>query len=113
MLAADGTVIIKFFLDISKKEQKARFKALEKSKDTRWRVTAADWAHHDAYERLRGYFDEAIARTDRPYAPWYRIDAQDKKLSLIHISGRPAGRSVTVWSGSPQIRRPIAAFGCD
>ena len=91
MLAADGTVIIKFFLDISKKEQKARFKALEKSKDTRWRVTAADWAHHDAYERLRGYFDEAIARTDRPYAPWYRIDAQDKKRALQQVYARVLG----------------------
>ena len=88
MLAADGTVILKFFLDITKKEQKARFKALEKSKDTRWRVTAADWSHHEEYDRLRGYFDEAIARTDRPYAPWYRIDAQDKKRALQQVYAR-------------------------
>lgn len=85
MLAADGTVVLKFFLDITKKEQKARFKALEADKDTRWRVTKSDWSHYEHYEQLRGYFDEAIAQTDKPYAPWHRIDAHDKRRALQQV----------------------------
>ena len=46
MLADDGTVIIKFFLHISKKEQKDRFKELEADPLERWRVTAEDWDRH-------------------------------------------------------------------
>src|SRR5215831_10091372 len=46
MLAADGAVILKFFLHISKKEQKQRFEAMEKDPLERWRVTKGDWERH-------------------------------------------------------------------
>ena len=48
-LADDGTVIIKFFLYISKEEQKKRFKNLEESKETAWKVTEADWKRNKEY----------------------------------------------------------------
>ncbi len=48
-LTDDGTVIIKFFLYISKEEQKKRFKLLEDSKETAWKVTEADWKRNKEY----------------------------------------------------------------
>ena len=42
-LTDDGTVLVKLFLEISEKEQRKRFKKLEASADTAWRVTEADW----------------------------------------------------------------------
>ncbi len=50
-LSDDGTVIIKLFLHISKEEQKKRFKKLEDSRETAWRVTKRDWKRNKEYER--------------------------------------------------------------
>ena len=52
-LADDGYVILKFFLHITRKEQKQRFEALEDSAETRWRVTKQDWTHNKEYDALR------------------------------------------------------------
>ncbi len=54
-LTDGGTLIIKFFLDISKKEQKKRLKKLRENKSTKWRVTEADIdrnKHFDAYANM-------------------------------------------------------------
>ena len=58
MLADDGAVILKFFLHISKKEQKARFRAIEADRLEAWRVTAADWGRHKKYDRYVAVAEE-------------------------------------------------------
>ena len=50
-LAEDGTVIIKFFLHITQKEQKRRFKKLQSNPSTAWKVTGDDWKHHKQYDK--------------------------------------------------------------
>ena len=54
MLADDGTTILKFFLHISKKEQKQRFEAIEADPLEAWRVTKADWAGNKKYDEVPG-----------------------------------------------------------
>lgn len=80
-----GTVLIKFFLDISEKEQEKRFKKLLESKDTAWRVTEKELARNAHYGKYKKLSDEMIRRTDMPYAPWYVIDAKEKSGTALVV----------------------------
>lgn len=84
-LADGGTVIIKLFLYISKEEQKNRFKKLEESSETGWRVTERDWARNHDYEKYFQMNEEMLEKTDSDYAPWTIIEATDKNYASMKI----------------------------
>ncbi len=85
LLTADGMVIIKFFLHISKEEQHKRLKKLEKAKETAWRVTAQDWHRNKEYDKYLHASDEMIIYTDREEAPWTVIEATDREYASAKI----------------------------
>lgn len=91
-LSDDGTVIIKLFLYISKDDQKRRFKKLEASQETRWRVTEADWKRNKDYETYLQMNEEMLEKTDREYAPWTIIEAADKDYAAMKILAEVSGR---------------------
>ncbi len=84
-LADDGTVIIKFFLHISKKEQKKRFKKLQKNSATAWRVTKADLRHHKQYDDYLAATEEVFAETDASHAPWTVVESHDSRFAALKI----------------------------
>ncbi|MDD3251044.1 MAG: polyphosphate:AMP phosphotransferase [Lachnospiraceae bacterium] len=84
-LTDDGTVIIKLFLYIDQKEQKKRFKRLEESKETAWRVTDDDWARNQHYDKYLQMNEEMLENTDTDYAPWNIIEATDKDYAAMKI----------------------------
>jgi polyphosphate kinase 2 (PPK2 family) len=77
-LADDGTIILKFFLHISKKEQKRRFQAIEADPLEAWRVTGTDWARNKKYRRYLAATEEMLELTDSEYAPWTIVQATSK-----------------------------------
>jgi polyphosphate kinase 2 (PPK2 family) len=81
MLADDGTVILKFFLHISKKEQCKRFEMLEADPMEAWRVTKDDWARHKKYDQYLAATEEMLELTDSEYAPWTIIPATSKSYT--------------------------------
>jgi polyphosphate:AMP phosphotransferase len=85
MLTDDGMVIVKFWLHISEKEQKKRFKEIEKSKYDSWRVTKEDWEHHKQYDEYAQAAEEMFERTNTAYAPWTIVEATDKRYRLIKV----------------------------
>lgn len=91
-LVEDGTVIIKFFLHISKKEQERRFEELEKKRATAWRVTKKDWKRHNNYHKYLALYDEMLARTDTDFAPWSLIESTDKRYAAAKILATVSGR---------------------
>lgn len=78
MLADDGTVIVKFWLHISKKEQKRRFKAIEKDPLESWHVTAQDWERHRKYDQYLVATEEMLERTDSECGPWTIVEATSR-----------------------------------
>ncbi len=84
-LTVDGTLIIKFFLHISKKEQKKRFEKLEASEETRWRVTAEDWKHNKQYDEYVGVYEDMMEKTDTDFAPWTIVEATDREYASAKI----------------------------
>lgn len=78
MLADDGAVILKFFLHISKKEQKKRFQAIEKDPLEAWRVAKADWARHKKYTQYLAAVENMLELTESEFAPWTIVEATSK-----------------------------------
>lgn len=85
MLADDGHQIIKFFLHISKGEQKRRFDRLAKDSMTYWQVTAEDWEHHRRYEDWLLAYEEAFEHTETEWGPWTIVEATDRRFTWVKI----------------------------
>lgn len=91
-LTDGGMVMIKFFLYISKEEQKKRFKKLENNKETTWRVSEGDWKRNKEYEKFLEMNEEMLEKTDTEYAPWTIIEATDKNYAAMKIMSTVADR---------------------
>ena len=85
MLTSDGTVIIKLFLCIDKKEQSRRFEKLQSSEATSWRVTEEDLKHNEHFKEYKQMNDEMLEQTDTAYAPWTLIESVDEEFATVKI----------------------------
>jgi PPK2 family polyphosphate:nucleotide phosphotransferase len=85
-LHASGTRVVKFFLHVSKAEQRERFLARAEEADKNWKFSAGDVAeraHWDDYQRA---FEAALAATSTEHAPWYVIPADRKWLMRTAVA---------------------------
>jgi polyphosphate:AMP phosphotransferase len=78
MLVAEGALVVKFWLHLSKKHQKQRLKEMEKNPVTRWRVSDRDWKCYKAYDTFRPVHEMVIRHTSTPEAPWLIIEGSDE-----------------------------------
>lgn len=84
-LTDNGYLVIKFFFDISRKEQRKRMTALLADKNTKWRVNADDRWQNAHYDTCREVFDRYLKDTDVSTAPWYIIDAKSQKWAELQV----------------------------
>ena len=82
ILTDDGYLIIKIFLNITRKEPKKRFSELEKNKSTEWRVTSNDWRHNRMFDAYKSAFQSMIKNTNTQNAPWLVIDANNSRSTV-------------------------------
>jgi AMP-polyphosphate phosphotransferase len=81
----DGTIILKFFLHITKEEQKMRLEERERNPLTAWLVTPAIWNVHRHYDDSLQLIDDFIQKTDTENAPWTVVEATDRKYAILKI----------------------------
>lgn len=81
----NGYLILKFFFQIGRKEQKKRLEALAADKNTRWRVNGEDRKENRNYGKCLEVYDRFLEDTNRSVAPWYIIDAEDKKWAELQV----------------------------
>jgi polyphosphate kinase 2 (PPK2 family) len=84
-IADDGYVIVKFWLHISKKEQKKRFKKLEADPLESWHVQPEDWEHHRKYDEYLRAVEEMLERTETEWGPWTIVEATDRRWARVKI----------------------------
>ncbi|MBO6215934.1 MAG: phosphate--AMP phosphotransferase, partial [Lachnospiraceae bacterium] len=84
-LTDNGYVIIKFFLHISKKEQKERLEKLKSKKSTAWRVTSSDEKSVKEYDRYYDVYEQMLEYTNTTYAPWHVIPATDERVCTYEV----------------------------
>jgi PPK2 family polyphosphate:nucleotide phosphotransferase len=78
LLAGNDTIILKFFLHISKDEQGERLKDREKDPLKAWKISAADWKERDYWDQYQEAYEDALNRCSTPDAPWYIVPADHK-----------------------------------
>lgn len=78
MLAEEGTTIVKFFLHISKDEQKQRLQARLDEPHKRWKFNPGDLEERKRWDQYMKAFDDVVEETSTDHAPWYAVPA-DKK----------------------------------
>ncbi|HEU4351169.1 MAG TPA: PPK2 family polyphosphate kinase [Burkholderiales bacterium] len=78
LLAEHGTIVLKYFLHISKKEQKKRLLERESDPKAAWKLNANDWKERDYWDEYTEAYEDAISKTAAPYAPWAVVPADAK-----------------------------------
>jgi PPK2 family polyphosphate:nucleotide phosphotransferase len=77
-LVRNGTVIIKFWLNVSKEKQKERFLDRLNTEETQWKFNPQDIAERSHWDEYMRAYEDALNATSRPWAPWYAIPADNK-----------------------------------
>ncbi len=85
-LTRNGTVIIKFFLNVSKEEQKNRFLERLNDPEKHWKFSESDLVERSKWDRYQIAFEDAISATATPWAPWYVIPADNKWIMRAIVS---------------------------
>ena len=85
-LAANGMIIIKFFLHVSKKEQKKRFLERIDDPSKNWKFSTADLKERGYWDDYRHAYEDAIENTSMKDSPWYIIPADDKWYARLAVA---------------------------
>ena len=85
-IADNGTIIFKFFMNLSKEEQKNRLLRRLEKKDKNWKFSAGDLKERKLWGKYQECYEEAINRTSKPHAPWYTIPADDKPTARLIVA---------------------------
>jgi len=84
-LSRQGIVVLKFYLNLSKDEQKRRFLARIDQHHKNWKFTSADLHERKFFDQYRTAFEAAIEATAAPRAPWYIVPADHKKFAHLVV----------------------------
>ena len=84
-LAAAGTIVIKYWLAIDKKEQLKRFEARQKTPHKQFKLTDDDWRNRDKWSDYVQSAADMLARTDTEYAPWCVIATNEKRQARLDV----------------------------
>lgn len=85
-LARNGTVILKFWLNVSKDEQKRRFLSRLDEADKNWKFEPNDVKERRHWDDYMLAYEDALNATSRPWAPWYAIPADDKPYMRARVA---------------------------
>lgn len=85
-LARNGTLILKFWLNVSPLEQKKRFLSRLNKPEKHWKFSAGDIKERSHWEEYMNAYRDALQTTSKPWAPWYAIPADDKPFMQLEVA---------------------------
>src|SRR4051794_2518008 len=85
-LSRNGTTVVKFFLHVSKAEQKKRFLARLDNPEREWTFNAADVTERGRFDAYMAAYEDALTATSTPWAPWYVIPADHKSVAQALVA---------------------------
>jgi PPK2 family polyphosphate:nucleotide phosphotransferase len=85
-LAANGTLIFKFFLNLSKEEQRQRLLRRLAVKEKHWKFSPGDLKERKLWNTYQECYEEAISKTTHDHAPWYVVPADNKKATRVIVA---------------------------
>ena len=85
-IAKNGTIIFKFFLHLSKEEQRLRLVRRIEEKKKNWKFSSGDLKERLLWGQYQACYEEAINKTSKPDAPWYVVPADNKKAARVIVA---------------------------
>jgi PPK2 family polyphosphate:nucleotide phosphotransferase len=85
-LADAGTMILKFWLNVSREEQRERFLSRLDEPEKHWKFSLGDVRERQYWDGYMGAYQDALNRTSRPWAPWYAVPADDKDFMRMTVA---------------------------
>ena len=82
-LADAGAVVLKFWMQIDKKEQEKRFRQRQENPEKQWKITEEDWRNREKWDQYETAVDEMLQKTSTAYAPWHILESVDKKYARL------------------------------
>jgi polyphosphate kinase 2 (PPK2 family) len=114
MLSENGVTILKFFLHISRDEQKERLLARLEDPSKHWKFNEGDLAERTLWDRYTGAYRDALAKCSTPWAPWYIVPADKKKVrdylvaqTVVDTLARMAPRYPSVGGDVAKLKESI------
>ena len=84
-LAAEGTVLVKFWMHVSPEEQLRRFKARQANPYKAWKLTPEDWRNREKHAAYEEAVDEMLERTEHANGRWHVVAADDKRWARVDV----------------------------
>lgn len=85
-LTRNGTIVLKFFLNVSKEQQRRRLLKRLEEPDKNWKFSIADSSEREKWKDYQKAYEDAITETSTKWAPWYVIPADKKWVTLASVS---------------------------
>jgi PPK2 family polyphosphate:nucleotide phosphotransferase len=86
LLVESGTIVLKFFLHISKDEQKKRLEAREAEVEKAWKLAASDWREREYWDDYQKAYEDALSKCSTEHAPWHIIPANKKWFRNLAVA---------------------------
>ncbi len=87
-LAAEGMILVKFWMHVTPEEQARRFERRRHNPLKAWKLTDEDWRNRDKRKQYERAVEDMLERTDHPAAPWHVIAAEDKRWARVEVVRR-------------------------
>ena len=84
-LAAEGMILVKFWMQLSADEQLRRFRARETDPLKQWKLTDEDWRNREKWEGYTMAVEDMLEHTSTPAAPWVVVEAEDKRWARVRV----------------------------
>ncbi|HOV61042.1 MAG TPA: polyphosphate:AMP phosphotransferase [Candidatus Hydrogenedentes bacterium] len=84
-LVEHGTIVLKFWLHISKEEQLARFESRQNTPEKQWKITEEDWRNREKWDAYYQAVTEMIEQTSTAHAPWIIVEGNDKRYARLKV----------------------------
>ena len=85
-LAQNGTIVLKFYLHLSKEEQRKRLLHRLKNNEDNWKFSVGDLEERELWDHYIQFYEEAINKTSKENAPWFVIPADDKEMARYIVA---------------------------
>ena len=88
LLGDNNTIILKFYLHISREEQEERLLARERETEKAWKLAVGDWKERELWDAYTGAYEDALHRCSTPEAPWYVVPSDHKWYRSLAVIER-------------------------
>ena len=103
-----GTIVVKFWLQITQEEQLRRFKEREQIAFKRFKITEEDWRNRDKWDAYQQAICDMVERTSTGNAPWTLVEANDKNYARVKILRTLCERVEAELDAMPDISEPAS-----